>query len=77
MLEFSGASGGNRESRMKPITVNGFLIRQEPGGLTLSLEEVAVRCGLHPRVVERFVTLGLIDPEEGQSVGIEIQRARP
>ena len=52
---------------MRTSTVNGFMIQREPRGKTLSLEEVAARCGLHPLLVERFVTLGLIDPVEGES----------
>jgi DNA-binding transcriptional MerR regulator len=34
---------------------------------TLSTEEVADRCGLHPALVERLVALGLIEPLEGRS----------
>ena len=30
----------------------------------LTLEEVASQCALHPSVVERFVTLGLIEPDD-------------
>lgn len=31
----------------------------------LTFEDVATRCGLHPDLVERLVTLGLIDFAEG------------
>ena len=30
----------------------------------LTLEEVAIRCSLHPELVRRLMILGLIDPEE-------------
>jgi chaperone modulatory protein CbpM len=49
-------------------------------GKRLTLEEVAARCGLHPALVEHFVTLGIIDPIEGtprhfpQDVMLRIQR---
>ena len=39
--------------------------RQRRCGLTL--EEVASRCGLHPALVERLTTLGLIDPVVGST----------
>jgi DNA-binding transcriptional MerR regulator len=50
---------------MRTPTTNQLVIRQEPSWRTLSLEEVAARCGLHPLLVERFVALGLIVPLEG------------
>jgi hypothetical protein len=52
---------------MRTPTINQLMIRQEPSWRTLSLEEVAARCGLHPLLVERFVALGLIAPLEGKS----------
>jgi hypothetical protein len=52
---------------MRASTVQRFMIRRQSGWRSLSLEEVAARCGLHPLLVERFVTLGLIDPVEGES----------
>jgi hypothetical protein len=52
---------------MRTTTVNGFMIQREPRGHTLSLEEVAARCGLHPLLVDRFVALGLINPVDGES----------
>ena len=33
----------------------------------LSLDEVATRCHLHPSLLKRFVTLGLIDPVEAST----------
>ena len=33
---------------------------------TLSLHDVATRCGLHPELVERFVALGIIEPVDDQ-----------
>jgi DNA-binding transcriptional MerR regulator len=51
---------------MRTSTVQRFMIRRQLGHRPLSLEEVAARCGLHPLLVERFVTLGLIDPVEGE-----------
>jgi hypothetical protein len=66
---------------MRTPTTNGFMIQCRPGGRTLSLEEVAARCGLHPLLVERFVALGLIDPLEGEpnrfapEVMLRLQRA--
>jgi DNA-binding transcriptional MerR regulator len=33
----------------------------------LSLDEVAARCHLHPSLLKRFVTLGLIDPVEASA----------
>jgi len=50
---------------MRTSAMNGFMIRREPHWHTLSLEEVAARCGLHPVLVENFVHLGLIEPLEG------------
>ena len=47
---------------------------------SLSGDEVAARCGLHPSVVERLVALGLIEPLEGGNrfppdVTLRLQRA--
>jgi hypothetical protein len=66
---------------MSNPTVNQYMIRQEPVWRTLSLEEVAARCHLHPLLVERFVALGLITPVAGESrrfapeVTLRLQRA--
>ena len=49
-------------------------------GSLLTSDEVAVRCGLHPELIQRLMTLGLIDPEEGYTdrfrpeVTLRIQR---
>jgi chaperone modulatory protein CbpM len=32
----------------------------------LTLEDIAARCRVHPTVVERLTTLGVIDPEAGE-----------
>ena len=62
-------------------TANGLMIRSESAWRSLSLDEVAARCGLHPILVERLVALGLIDPVEGASdrfppeVTLRLQRA--
>ena len=47
---------------MRTTTRHGFMIQQERGPRSLSLEEVAARCGLHPVLVKRLVVLGIIDP---------------
>jgi len=52
---------------IKTTTMNGFIIQRTAAWRTLRLEEVAARCGLHPVLVERFVTLGLIDPVEREA----------
>lgn len=52
---------------MRTTAMNGFMIRREQRRNTLSLEEVAARCGLHPVLVEGLVALGLIEPLEGLS----------
>lgn len=52
---------------MSTPATNPLMIRQESSRRTLSLEEVAARCGLHPLLVEGFVALGLIAPLEGKS----------
>ena len=46
-------------------TTRGFIIAQRDRTVLLSLEEVATRSRLHPDLLQRFVTLGLIDPVEG------------
>jgi chaperone modulatory protein CbpM len=66
---------------MRTPATSQFMIRQESGWHTLSLEEVATRCDLHPLLVERFVALGLIAPVEGElerfapEVTLRLQRA--
>lgn len=66
---------------IKTTTMKGLMIRHTPAWRTLSLEEVAARCGLHPRLVKRFVTLGLIDPVDSEAkqfapdVTLRLQRA--
>jgi chaperone modulatory protein CbpM len=50
---------------MKTTAMNGVIIRREQRWHTLSLEEVAACCGLHPALVEGFVAFGLIEPLEG------------
>jgi chaperone modulatory protein CbpM len=66
---------------MKTTAMDGFIIRREQCWHTLSLEEVAARCGLHPALVEDFVALGLIEPLEGlgnrfsAEVTLRLQRA--
>jgi chaperone modulatory protein CbpM len=52
---------------MRTPTVNRFVLRRKLTQCPLSLEEVAARCSLHPLLVEQLVTLGLIDPLEGES----------
>jgi chaperone modulatory protein CbpM len=32
----------------------------------LTLEDIAARCRMHPTVIERLITLGVIDPEAGK-----------
>lgn len=66
---------------MRTPTANQSMIRREPGWHSLTLEEVAARCSLHPLLVERFVAIGLITPLEGESkrfapeVTLRLQRA--
>jgi DNA-binding transcriptional MerR regulator len=61
--------------------MNGLMVQWEQRLETLSTEEVAARCGLHPALVERLVALGLIEPLEGKSnrfppnVTLRLQRA--
>jgi DNA-binding transcriptional MerR regulator len=61
--------------------MNGLMVEWEQRLETLSTEEVAARCGLHPALVERLVALGLIEPLEGKSnrfppnVTLRLQRA--
>lgn len=43
---------------------------------TLSLQEMAAECGLHPDLVQRFVTLGIIDPLENNPTYFAPQAAR-
>ncbi len=44
---------------------HGVMITQRDTSVLLSVEEVAARSRLHPDLLHRFVTLGLIDPAEG------------
>jgi DNA-binding transcriptional MerR regulator len=61
--------------------MNGLMVQWEQRLETLSTEEVAARCGLHPALVERLVALGPIEPLEGKSnrfppnVTLRLQRA--
>lgn len=48
-------------------TTHGFMIMQRDRTALLSLHEVAARSRLHPTLLHRFVTLGLIDPAEGST----------
>jgi chaperone modulatory protein CbpM len=66
---------------MRTTAMNGLTVRWGQRLDTLSTEEVAARCGLHPALVERFVILGLIEPLEGLAnrfhpeVTLRLQRA--
>ena len=48
-------------------TTHGVMIAQRDRATLLSLDEVAARSRLHPALLHRFVTLGLIDPAEGST----------
>lgn len=66
---------------MRTTTMNGVMVQWGQRLDTLSTEEVAARCGLHPALVERLVALGLIEPMEDKSnrfppdVTLRLQRA--
>lgn len=66
---------------MRTPTMNGLMVQWGQRLETLSTEDVAARCGLHPALVERFVLLGLIEPLEGRhnrfppDVILRLQRA--
>jgi MerR family transcriptional regulator/heat shock protein HspR len=46
------------------------------GTAILSLQEMAAECGLHPDLVQRFVTLGIIDPLENDASHFAPEAAR-
>ncbi len=66
---------------MRATTMNGLMVQWGQRLDTLSTEEVAARCGLHPALVERLAALGLIEPLEGRTnrfppdVTLRLQRA--
>ncbi|MGC8719027.1 MAG: chaperone modulator CbpM [Thermodesulforhabdaceae bacterium] len=39
-----------------------YLVRCVESKVYIKAEEVAQQCGLHPELIDRFVSLGLIDP---------------
>ncbi len=47
---------------MNTSIMNGVMVQWSQRLDTLSTEEIASRCGLHPTLVERLVALGLIEP---------------
>lgn len=81
MLDVSAAHDDDREPSMRTTAMNGLMVQWGRRSDTLSTEEVAARCGLHPALVERFVVLGLIEPLEGRTnrfhpeVTLRLQRA--
>jgi hypothetical protein len=61
--------------------MNGLMVQWGQRLETLSTDEVAARCGLHPSLVQRLVALGLIEPLDGRTdrfppdVTLRLQRA--
>ena len=66
---------------MRTAVMNGLMVQWGQRLETLSTDEVAARCGLHPSLVQRLVALGLIEPLEGRTdrfppdVTLRLQRA--
>jgi DNA-binding transcriptional MerR regulator len=66
---------------MRSAVMNGLMAQWGQRLETLSTDEVAARCGLHPSLVQRLVALGLIEPLEGRTdrfpphVTLRLQRA--
>jgi DNA-binding transcriptional MerR regulator len=66
---------------MSTTIMNGLMVQWGQRLETLSTDEVAARCGLHPTLVERLVALGLIEPLDGRTdrfppdVTLRLQRA--
>jgi chaperone modulatory protein CbpM len=66
---------------MRTTAMNGLMVQWGQRLETLSTDEVAARCGLHPTLVERLVALGLIEPLDGRTdrfppdVTLRLQRA--
>jgi len=66
---------------MRTTVMNGLMVQWGQRLKTLSTDEVAARCGLHPTLVERLVALGLIESLDGRTdrfppdVTLRLQRA--
>jgi hypothetical protein len=66
---------------MRTTVMNGLMVQWGQRLETLSTDEVAARCGLHPSLVQRLVALGLIEPLDGRTdrfppdVTLRLQRA--
>lgn len=66
---------------MRTTVMNGLRVQWGQRLKTLSTDEVADRCGLHPSLVQRLVALGLIEPLDGRTdrfspdVTLRLQRA--
>jgi len=66
---------------MRSAVMNGLMAQWGQRLETLSTDEVAARCGLHPSLVQRLVALGLIEPLDGRTdrfppdVTLRLQRA--
>jgi hypothetical protein len=66
---------------MRTTVMNGLMVQWGQRLETLSTDEVAARCGLHPSLVQRLVALGIIEPLDGRTdrfpldVTLRLQRA--
>jgi hypothetical protein len=60
------AGGGWTDDRRAEVRYSLVTVRRADSG-RLSLDEVAYRCGLHPKVIRQFVALSLVEADQDGS----------